>query len=315
MNPLNGVLLVDKEPGCTSHDVVARARRILGLRAIGHAGTLDPLASGLLVLLLGEATKISDFVLESRKQYETKVRLGVITDTMDMTGQVTAQAPAPSDVAEIEAAVRALSGDLELEVPMYSAAKVAGKKLYEYARSGEAVEVPMRTMSFYDVTPIEAGLDGRGAFVRVRLSCSKGSFIRAWANELGRRLGCGGAVEELRRLRSEPYSVSDAITMDDLDQKWRARERRHGTVLGSAWVPLRDSLPTFPSLWLEGREEALLRNGQVPNSTHAQLMSFCAPGEPPPPVKVLSRQSEDLVAVLAAEPGAFYRIRRVFVRA
>lgn len=315
MNPLNGLLLVDKSPGCTSHDVVARARRILGLRAIGHAGTLDPLASGLLVLLLGEGTKISDYVLESRKSYETKIRLGVATDTMDMTGEVVSEGSPPVRLEAIEEAAAALAGPLDLEVPAHSAVKVAGRKLYEYARKDIAVELPRRTMTFDSIESIEAGTDSRGTYFRARLSCTKGSFIRAWANELGRRLGCGGAVEELRRLRSEPFSVDDAIGLDELDEAWRARDRRHGSVLGRAWVPLKDSLPAFPSLWVDGRDEALLRNGQVPKSAQAELLRHVGSGaERPPPVKALSRETEDLVALLASEPGEFYRIRRVFLR-
>jgi tRNA pseudouridine55 synthase len=287
----------------------------LGLRAIGHAGTLDPLASGLLVLLLGEGTKISDYILESGKSYDAKIRLGVSTNTMDMTGEVVAEASPPTDFELIAAAVAAMAGDLDLEVPAHSAVKVGGRKLYEYARREQEVELPRRTMSFYDVKAVEIDTDARGTFVRVALSCSKGSFIRAWAHELGRRLGCGGAVEELRRLRSEPFCVDDAITLDTLDQAWRARERRHGSILGRAWVPLKDALPAFPSLWVEGRDEALIRNGQVPKSAHAELLRYVIAGERPPPVKAVSRDTEDLVALLAIEPGEFYKIRRVFLRA
>ena len=311
MNSLNGLLLVDKSPGCTSHDVVARARRILGLRAIGHAGTLDPLASGLLVLLLGEGTKISDYVLQNHKAYETKIRLGIATDTMDTTGTVVEERPFPTDPAVVGAAVSSLSGDLDMDVPVHSAVKVDGKKLYEYARAHLPVVLPRRTMSFYDVTMLEFAQDARGAFVRVGLACSKGSFIRAWAGELGRRR----AVEELRRLRSEPYSVADAISLETLDGLWRGREERHGALLGPAWVPLKDALPSSPTIWLEPREETLLRNGQLPTSSHAELLRICLPGQPLPPVKALSRESQDLVALLAAEPGSFYRIRRVFHRA
>ena len=315
MNPLNGLLLIDKAPGCTSHDVVARARRILGLRAIGHAGTLDPLASGLLVLLLGEGTKISDYVLESEKSYVTKVCLGIATDTMDVTGQVIASSDARPSEAEIRAAIAGMAGDLTLEVPAHSAVKVGGRKLYEYARAGQEVALPTRTMSFFGVKALEVGVDERGPYARSELSCSKGSFVRAWANELGRRLGCGGAVGELRRSRSEPFSVDDAISLEKLEDTWRERERRHGSELGSAWVPLKDALPSFPSLWVSGRDEALMRNGQVPKSAMGELLRFMQPGERPRPVKALSRDTDDLVALLASEPGQFYKIRRVFLRA
>ncbi|MEK7358385.1 MAG: tRNA pseudouridine(55) synthase TruB, partial [Bdellovibrionota bacterium] len=152
MNPMNGLLLIDKPVGITSHDVVGRARRILGMRGIGHAGTLDPLASGLLVLLIGEATKVSDYILNGDKSYELKARLGITTDSMDMTGIVTREAAVTATSDEVRSAALALQGKLTLKVPVHSAVKVDGKKLYEYAHKGETPDVvPDREMSFYDI--------------------------------------------------------------------------------------------------------------------------------------------------------------------
>jgi tRNA pseudouridine55 synthase len=131
VNPMNGLLLIDKPIGLTSHDVVGRARRILGHKGIGHAGTLDPLASGLLVLLVGEATKVSDYILNGDKSYELKARLGIATDSMDITGVVLAEKTVTSSVEQIRSAVSALSGKITMKVPVHSAVKVDGKKLYE----------------------------------------------------------------------------------------------------------------------------------------------------------------------------------------
>lgn len=311
MNPLNGLLLVDKPTGCTSHDVVAKARRILGLRAIGHAGTLDPLASGLLVLLLGEGTKVSDYVLNGDKAYELTLRLGVRTDSFDMTGEVLEEKPVAVTLEQVRACVGRLSGTLELPVPVHSAVKVQGKKLYEYARKDQAVEVPVRQMEFKapEVVAIDLPL------VRVTMRCSKGTYVRAWAERLGRDLGCGAAVEALRRVFSEPYTVSDAITLEKLEETWRAREVRDGRLLGSAWVPLRDTLPGFRTLRVDGQEEVLMRNGQIAKNLQMRLLSFVSEGTQPPGIKVISQSSDDLLALLVAEGGQFYKIRRIFHRA
>ena len=311
MNPMNGLLLVDKPTGLTSHDVVHKVRRILGLRGIGHAGTLDPLASGLLILLLGEATKVSDYLLNGDKGYECRVRLGVKTDSMDMTGKVLKEAKVEATEAQIREVVARLTGEIDMEVPVHSAVKVDGKKLYEYAHKGEAPEkVPTRTMSFYDVEVLAIG-EGT---VDVRLNCSKGSFIRAWADRLGDELGCGGTVEALRRIFSEPFQVSQAIGLEDLENRWNSRTERHGSELEPAWIPLRDALPHFRRLDVAGQDQHLLKNGQISKTVQAQLLHFVRFGETPPPVRIVDQETDDLLALLVAEHGQFYKIKRVFNR-
>ncbi len=309
MHPTHGILLIDKSKGMTSHDVVGRARRILGIKAIGHAGTLDPLASGLMILLIGEGTKVSDYLLNGNKAYEVKVRLGVKTDSMDITGKVLAEKPVTSSVAEIEAAVVALCGPVELDVPVHSAVKVDGKKLYEYAHKGEIPEsVPKRVMNFHRVAVVESG----EGFVIARIACSKGSFIRAWANELGERLGCGGTVEELRRVKSEPFGLELAITLEGLQGVWEARTRDHGSALGKSWIPLKDSLPHFDRIDVAGQDQTMLRNGQISKSVQAQLLGKIEIGVELPPIRVINRETDDLSALLLAQPGQFYKIKRVF---
>ncbi len=311
MNPMNGLLLVDKPSGLTSHDVVHKVRRALGIRGIGHAGTLDPLASGLLVLLIGEATKVSDYLLNGDKGYEFRVKLGVRTDSMDITGQVIEEKPVNLTDAQVREVALSLQGDLDLEVPVHSAVKVDGKKLYEFAHRGERPEsVPTRSMRFYDVDVVE--FDGTSALVRMK--CSKGSFVRAWANHFGEKLGCGGTIETLRRTFSSPFQVDQAITLEELTGKWNERDERHGRVFGDAWVSLRDSLPHFRRLDVEGRDETLLKNGQISKGMQAELLQFIRLGEAPPSVRVISRETDDLLALLLAAPGEFYRIKRVFHR-
>lgn len=309
MNPVNGLLLIDKPKGITSHDVVARVRRTLGIRAIGHAGTLDPLASGLLILLIGEATKVSDYLLNGNKGYEVTVRLGVKTDSMDMTGKVIEERSVDLTEEQIREAALKLQGVLKLQVPVHSAVKVDGKKLYEYAHKGQTPDVvPDREMEFFGLEVLEV----KPASLKVRMQCSKGSFIRAWAGRLGDDLGCGGTVEELRRISSDPFNVSQAITLEDLAARWEARTERHGRVLAPSWVPLKDSLPHLPRVDVSGRDEELLKNGQISKNVQPLLLSHVTLGEALKPVRVISRESDDMVALLAAEPGQFYKIRRVF---
>ena len=189
MHSLNGVLLLNKPTGCTSHDVVAKARRILGLRAIGHAGTLDPLASGLLVLLLGEGTKLSDYILNGHKTYEVLVRLGITTDTQDLDGKVIRdEAVNFDDEAQrglLTSTVQALSGDLQLPVPLHSAVKIAGRKLYDYARQGTEIEAPVREMGFYDLEVLETSPNS----VRVRMRLFKRKFRSRLGGHLRRPFG------------------------------------------------------------------------------------------------------------------------------
>ncbi|RYZ92367.1 MAG: hypothetical protein EOP06_04455, partial [Proteobacteria bacterium] len=178
--------------------------------------------------------------------------------------------------------------------------------------------IPDREMTFYDVQLIEttmASASPSGSTnVIVRMSCSKGSFIRAWANKLGEDLGCGGTVEGLRRVASNPFTVANAMTIDDLAQAWESRGDSATASLGKAWVPLRETLPTFKPIYINGYCETLLKNGQISKLVQAQLLQHVNIGEVPPPVRVISRDTDEMLAILIAENGAFYKIRRVFNR-
>jgi len=280
----------------------------LGERNIGHAGTLDPLASGLLVLLVGEATKISDYILNGEKAYQVRLRLGQTTDTLDRMGSVIQERTLRVESQDVNRAIEAAVGVLKLPVPQHSAVKVAGKKLYEYARAGNQIETPIREMDFQSVRCLEVSLP----FADAEIRCSKGSFIRAWADYVGGQLGCGAHVSELRRVQSAPYAVDAALTLERLEELWSARPERNGRILGPAWVPLSQTLPGFRSLRIEGRDEVLMRNGQIANHLQMRLLSFFTLGETPPGVKVLTEPDGELLALLTAEPGRPYRIRRVF---
>lgn len=212
-DPLDGALLVDKPQGPTSHDVVDRVRRRFGLKKVGHAGTLDPNATGLLVLLLGRGTKLSDKLMSADKVYEGTLKLGETTDTYDADGKVTASAPVPPlSVEQLNAAAEAFVGDLMQTPPMVSAAKVGGVPLYKLARKGLEVERKARLVHIYTFR-FTAYQEPVGAF---RVSCTKGTYVRSLAHELGQKLGCGAHLATLRRTESGRFSVADAITLAQL---------------------------------------------------------------------------------------------------
>ncbi len=212
-DPFDGALLVDKPRGPTSHDVVDLVRRRFGLRKVGHAGTLDPNATGLLVLLLGRGTKLSEKLMAADKVYEGTLKLGETTDSYDADGTVVATAPVPPlTLDELNAAAATFEGDLMQAPPMVSAAKVGGVPLYKLARKGVEVERKPRLVHVYRFR-FSAYEPPIGTF---RVVCTKGTYVRSLVHDLGQKLGCGAYLATLRRLESGPLSVSRAIPLDDL---------------------------------------------------------------------------------------------------
>ncbi|PYM93719.1 MAG: tRNA pseudouridine(55) synthase TruB [Candidatus Rokuibacteriota bacterium] len=247
----SGVLVVDKGPGATSFDVVAIARRRLGVRRIGHAGTLDPDATGVLPVLVGEATKLTPYLVDHEKEYLATVRFGLTTDTHDVSGRVLSETP----VAEISPdrladACRGLVGRIKQVPPMYSAVHHEGRRLYELARAGIEVERAPREVFVRSITLEE--LDGPRATLRV--VCGKGTYVRVLAADLGAALGCGAAVERLVRLRVGPYEVRDAVSWGELLDReidlW-SRVRLVETALAG-----------WPVVRLDGPSVAIFTHGQ-----------------------------------------------------
>ncbi|MDT0183172.1 tRNA pseudouridine(55) synthase TruB [Microbacterium sp. ARD31] len=215
---LSGILLVDKPGGVTSHDVVARARRALGTRKIGHAGTLDPMATGLLVLGVEGATRLLTYIVGLDKTYEATIRLGVATDTDDADGQVVSSADAETvPSAAIGTGIAALTGRISQVPSSYSAIKVDGRRAYDLARAGEQVELKARevTVSRFDVRDERRG--DRHVDLDVVIDCTSGTYIRSLARDLGASLGVGGHLTALRRTRIGPFSVAAAAAVDELD--------------------------------------------------------------------------------------------------
>ncbi|MBX3018066.1 MAG: tRNA pseudouridine(55) synthase TruB [Bdellovibrionaceae bacterium] len=296
----NGLLLLDKPAGWTSHDVVARARRILNMKSIGHSGTLDPMATGLMVLLLGEATKLSQYILEKDKGYELEVRFGITTSTFDAEGEVVSEKPIEVSEAEIEAAARGFVGEMELPVPAFSAIKVDGQKLMDRARRGEDFTPPMKTMHFFDLEI----LGQAPGTLRAHISCSKGTYIRTWAHELGQRLGCGAHLTALRRTVSEPHRLGDAVTFEQLENMV-AEDR-----WSKGFVPMNQALSEWKSVRAQGNMAHLLSNGQISHDLKAQLIRIFKPGEDRG-VQVLNANGQ-ILALIGLEAGKGFTLRRVF---
>ena len=212
MNDLGGVLYVDKPPGMTSHDVVNRIRRIANLRRVGHAGTLDPLATGVLLLCLGRTTRLIEYLVGHDKLYETTVRLGQSTTTYDAEGGVVAERPFTHlTLSQIQDTLEAFRGEIQQQPPLYSAIKQGGQPLYKLARQGKTeVERPFRAVTIHELTL----LNWAPPFLSLRIRCSSGTYIRSLGHDLGEALGCGGHLTMLRRLAVSDFTADTAVPLD-----------------------------------------------------------------------------------------------------
>lgn len=209
---MNGIVIVDKPQGWTSQDVTARLRRVYATRRIGHGGTLDPMATGVLPVFVGRATRGVEFFEHAEKTYETVLLLGRTTDTQDVTGATLAEKAVHLSPADIDRVLPRFRGDILQVPPMYSALKVNGKKLYELARKGQEVERQPRPITVFELTNL--GFDGTRLSLRVK--CSKGTYIRTLCQDIGEALGCGGCMEALRRVRAGEYGIEDAVPLEQL---------------------------------------------------------------------------------------------------
>lgn len=211
---LNGVIIINKEKGFTSHDVVAKLRGILRQKKIGHTGTLDPEAEGVLPVCLGNATKLCDILTDKKKEYVAGLLLGVRTDTQDMTGTVLQEMPCTAGEEAVREAIASFLGKSLQVPPMYSALKVNGKKLYELAREGKEVERAARPVEIFELEILSVELPE----VTFRVLCSKGTYIRTLCADIGEKLGCGGCMKSLNRTRVENFYIKDALTLSQVEQ-------------------------------------------------------------------------------------------------
>lgn len=209
---MTGIVIVDKPAGWTSQDVTARLRRVFGTRRIGHGGTLDPMATGVLPVFVGRATRGVEFFEHADKTYEAVLRLGTVTDTQDSTGAVLEKRPAAVTEAEFRDILPKFTGKIAQVPPMYSAIKVDGKKLYELARAGKEVERKPREITIFSLELLEFS----GETAKIRVHCSKGTYIRTLCHDIGAALGCGACMETLRRTAAGEYTLADSVELDTL---------------------------------------------------------------------------------------------------
>jgi tRNA pseudouridine55 synthase len=289
MSELSGLLVVDKAAGATSFDAVALARRCLGMRRIGHAGTLDPPATGVLPLLLGEATKLTPYLMEHDKEYVATIRFGITTDTHDLSGRVLSERPVVGLTRErLVEASRPFVGRIKQVPPMYSAIHHEGRRLYELAREGREVErapreVVVQSIDVEDVA--EAG-------ARLRIVCGKGTYVRVLAAEIGAALGCGAAVERLTRTRVGPFALRDAVP-------WRALQESASGDLRSRGLPLDAALAQWPAVRLD--------DTRLRRFCHGQPVDVAPPVAPPGFVRVYDTAGTLLGVGEALPPGSTLR--------
>ena len=244
----NGILIVDKPEGWTSQDVVSKLRGVLHEKRVGHGGTLDPMATGVLPVFVGRATRAVEFFEHAEKAYETTLLLGTTTDTQDTTGTVLETRPVTADEAAVRALLPRFTGVQQQLPPMYSAVKIGGKKLYELAREGKEIERKPREITVFSAELLH--FENNSA--RLRIHCSKGTYIRTLCHDIGQALGCGGCMAALRRVQAGAYRLADAVTLDEI-----LAHPEPQTLL----KPVDSLFSAYPRLTLTPAQEKCCRNG------------------------------------------------------
>ncbi len=306
----SGLLLVDKPAGPTSHDVVVRVRRSLGAPGAGHLGTLDPPATGLLVIALGAATRCVPLLQSGEKTYEVGITFGVETDTEDASGKVLARSEVACDEAAIRAESRDLVGSLDQIPPMVSAIRVLGERLHHAARRGVTIDRAPRRVHVHAWEWLDFALPT----ARARIVCSPGTYVRALVRDLGRALGCGATVAELRRIASAPWNVEHAVSAEDLARLPAEALRSKGG------VPLGEALRRFPAIVLAAAERLRLADGRAierATETLAPGVTLAPDVTPAPGTNVVLRDADDVplaIATALAGPdgGISFQPRIVF---
>ena len=257
---MNGIVIIDKPQGWTSQDVTARLRRVFGTRRIGHGGTLDPMATGVLPVFVDRATRGVEFFEHAEKTYETLLRLGLTTDTEDISGTVLTEQEANVTMEQLEAVLENFRGEIMQVPPMYSALKINGQKLVDLARKGRTVERQPRPITIHELTLL--GLEAEG--IRLRVRCSKGTYIRTLCKDIGEALGCGGCMAALRRVQAGEYTIDEAVPLQTLlDSEDPGQYLR----------PVDSMFRNHPAVTLTPNQEKRCRNGnafsiQLPDGTY-----------------------------------------------
>ncbi|MBM4465977.1 MAG: tRNA pseudouridine(55) synthase TruB [Chloroflexi bacterium] len=288
---MNGILNIAKPAGMTSHDVVDRVRQMSGQRRVGHAGTLDPSATGVLVVCLGQASRVAEYLVASDKVYRAQIRLGVSTDTHDAAGEVTATAEVNVREEEVREALAAFVGSIQQIPPMHSALKRKGTPLYKLARQGITVERESRSVEIHSIEL----LAWTRPVLTIRVKCSPGTYIRALARDLGQELGCGAHLQSLTRLASGHFTLEQAVSLDELAEAFERGD----------WQkfihPIDEALLDFEPVVVDAQMEKRIRHGR-------QVQGPDAPG-----LRRAYSQNGDLIAILRHDPQTgLWQPRKVF---
>lgn len=267
---VNGILILDKPSGITSNKALQTVKRLFNAQKAGHTGSLDPLATGVLPLCLGEATKVSHYLLDANKAYRAKCVLGAVTTTGDSDGDIIEQKPVPQlSEADLLKLLAAFEGPQNQTPPMFSALKHNGRPLYEYARQGIVIERKARPITIYGISLINFSFAAKSpdkAFIEIEVQCSKGTYIRTLCEDIGQKIGCGAYISELRRIESEPFSLSQAITLDDLLQQFSRQENsddRDFTAMDELLLPVDTAIKRFPAIELNDLELERIQHGMT----------------------------------------------------
>ena len=260
MEGLNGILIINKPKGFTSHDVVAKVKKILNVKKVGHTGTLDPNATGVLPLLLNEGTKLSKYLIEHDKEYEVTLKLGIKTTTADEEGEVIDKKEVVWDNIEsnINNILDSFIGKQEQIPPMYSAIKVNGKKLYEYARKGQTIEVKLRNIEIYNIEL--QGILEQENIIKFKVSCSKGTYIRSLCEDIAKKLGTYGYMKELNRTKVGRFNINEAITIEELENNKEKAERKI--------IQMEEFFKDLPSINLDSKQLEKFLNGMLINDAN-----------------------------------------------
>ncbi len=250
----SGILIVDKHTGCTSHDIVNRIRRLYHAKSVGHTGTLDPDASGVLILLIGRAVKASEYIIAQNKSYQCDFRLGITTDTEDISGQILTQSNAVPDRESVLRAAKSFIGKSEQVPPMYSALKMNGKKLCDLARRGISIERSARPIEIFCMEIHPLGTEQPPRDYQMQLCVSKGTYIRSLCRDIGAKLGCGATMLGLRRTQSGNFSLGQAATMEEIEAMSDAERLK-------CLIPTEELFADFARVTVEGRPYSLLKDG------------------------------------------------------
>lgn len=245
---MNGVIIIDKPKGKTSHDIVGILRKKFGTRKVGHTGTLDPLATGVLPVCIGNATRAADMLLSGEKKYRATMILGKRSDTLDIEGEITEENPVAVTEQEVRDVIAVFVGEQDQIPPMYSAIKKDGKKLYDLARQGIEVEREARRINIYSIDVVNISLPE----VTIAVHCSKGTYIRSLCDDIGTKLGCGAVMSELRRTYTAGFSIDEAYTLDELDKI---------TDLSGTLKPTDALFSDLPEIHLNEKQEKSITNG------------------------------------------------------